>query len=664
MTSRNTKRRPSLGALVAVWIASAAIAGLVAYPARAQPVDDLDFLEEQAMRRAVEEVAPSVVRIETVGGLARLGNVLFGTGPTTGLVVSEDGYIISSAFNFAQKPASILIGLPDGTRTPATLVATDKSRMLVLLKININEKLTVPRPVPAGEMMVGQWSIAVGRTFEGGEPNMSVGIISALDRIWGKAIQTDAKVSPSNYGGPLVDIRGRVLGVLVPLSPTATGQVAGVQWYDSGIGFAIPLEHINDVLSRLKEGKDLLPGIIGVSLKGRNMYSDPAEIAVVRPNSPAYKAGLKAGDKIVEIDGQAITRQVQLRHQIQQKYAGDTVHMVVLRGEDRIELDLELIDRLEPYQHPFLGVLPMRTPSEEGVVVRYVYPGSAAAKAGILAGDRITQFGGQPVAGAQDILDSINGLSVASQAALAVVRGDETLELQATLTGLPLGIPDSLPPPRAEQPASEQERPQTGTIAVKIPEFKNECLAYVPENYDPQIGYGVAIWLHAPGGTKEEELLARWRDQCESADLILLAPKSADPALWRPTEMEFIRKTLDNITSTYNVDPSRVVVHGHQGGASMAYLVGFNHRDVIRAVAAVDGQFAGRPTDNDPLQRLAFYITTAKRSRFARRIDAGIRRLKSMKYPVTVVDQGEEGRYLTDLELAGLVRWIDSLDRL
>ena len=90
--------------------------------------------------------------------------------------------------------------------------------------------------------------MAVGRTLVGQVdqmPSVSVGIISALDRIWGKAIQTDAKVSPTNYGGPLIDLYGRVQGVLVPASPQAEGETAGFEWYDSGIGFAIPLEDIN-----------------------------------------------------------------------------------------------------------------------------------------------------------------------------------------------------------------------------------------------------------------------------------------------------------------------------------------------------------------------------------------------------------------------------------
>ena len=100
-------------------------------------------------RAAVDRVAPSVVRIETVGGLERVSKVLFGTGPTTGLVVDPDGYIVSSAFNFVNKPASILVRLPDGTRKPAKLVATDHNRMLVLLKIDADKPLPVPEIAPA-----------------------------------------------------------------------------------------------------------------------------------------------------------------------------------------------------------------------------------------------------------------------------------------------------------------------------------------------------------------------------------------------------------------------------------------------------------------------------------------------------------------------------------
>ena len=223
--------------------------------------EDLSLREEDAFKSAVDRVAPSVVKIETFGGLERVGEVLVGTGPTTGLAVSADGYIISSAFNFAQKPAQILVHLDDGTRLSAKLVATDHSRMLVLLKVTLpaGKSLAVPVAAPRGEMTVGQWAIALGRTFDSAKPSMSIGIVSALNRIWGKAIQTDAKISPNNYGGPLVDIRGRVLGVLVPMSPMAADELAGVEWYDSGIGFAVPLEDVFQPLDRLKRGMTCIP---------------------------------------------------------------------------------------------------------------------------------------------------------------------------------------------------------------------------------------------------------------------------------------------------------------------------------------------------------------------------------------------------------------------
>lgn len=141
--------------------------------------EDIAALEEQSMTAAVARVAPSVVRIETVGGMDRIGEVLLGDGPTTGLIVDSDGFIISSAFNFLGKPSSILVTLPSGKRTPAEVVARDHSRMLVLLKVSSDEPLPVPEAVPLQEIQVGQWSLAVGRALDAQRPNMSVGIISA-----------------------------------------------------------------------------------------------------------------------------------------------------------------------------------------------------------------------------------------------------------------------------------------------------------------------------------------------------------------------------------------------------------------------------------------------------------------------------------------------------
>ncbi len=478
---------------------------LAALPVSAGPLADL---EEQAIRAAVERVAPSVVRIETVGGLERVGELLVGTGPTTGLIVSPDGLVVSSAFNFVQKPDSILVTLADGTRLPAKLVATDHSRALVLLKVKPATPLVAPEPVPAEQLRTGQWAIAVGRTFDVDKPNVSVGIVSALDRVWGRAIQTDAKISPSNYGGPLVDISGRVLGVLVPLAPDATSQVAGVEWYDSGIGFAVPLDHVLRVLPRWSEGKDLHAGILGINLKGNDPYTQPAVIAACRVNSPAYDAHLQAGDTIVEINGKPVTRQAQLKQELNRFYAGDKIRLVVMRSDQRIENEIELIDKLQPYEFPFLGILPLRPVAGEpkGLIVRYVYPDGPAAKAGVQAGDRIVSIGKTEIKDAAGAAERLRSLLPDATVAIELERDGKTSTADVVLGRLPNDPPASLPAAHgAVMPAAPgAATPAVGVVDIKIPEVKNECVAYVPTNYNPALAYGVVIWLHAPGATSKK----------------------------------------------------------------------------------------------------------------------------------------------------------------
>ena len=626
---------------------------------------DLPELEEQALKGAVARVAPSVVRVETFGGLEQVGQTLISTGPATGLVVAADGYVISSAYNFVQKPASILVTLASGKRSAAEIVARDHSRMLVLLKVNTPEKLPVPQAVPREDLLVGQWTLAVGRAYDQPEPNVSVGILSATNRVWGKAIQTDAKISPSNYGGPLIDIRGRVLGVLVPLSPQGQIELAGSELYDSGIGFAVPLTEINAHLERMKQGHDLHPGLMGISLKGTDVLSDPALIAACSPKSPAALAGLKAGDTIVDVNGAAIERQSQLKHALGRHYAGDAVKVVVLRGGQRIAVTLELAEKILPYQHPFLGVLPQRDAADAGVTVRYVYPSSGADQAGLRAGDRIVSLGDKPVADATTLRDAIAAFDPGAKVAVGVQRGGESLRLEVTTATLPTQIPEALPAARRPLEGAGGDKPAVGVVPIKLPEDTHECVAYVPENYDPRVGYGVVVWLHPPGGFKQDELVARWKPLCERHDLILLAPKSADATKWLPTEIPFIRKTIDDLASRYQIDRTRIVTHGFQAGGALAYLVAFGHRDLIRGVAAVDAPppLRSQAPENDPIQRLAIYTTFAEKSKLAKAITAGVDKLKELKFPVTVKTL-PDARYLNDEELTELVRWLDTLDRI
>jgi len=178
-------------------------------------------LEEKAVKAAVRQVTPSVVQIETSGGTDVLVSgprgqpVRKAAGPTTGVIVGADGFVISSAFNFANKPASIFVALPGHKeRYVAKAVATDKTRMLTLLKIEATG-LPVPPVAPRAEIRIGQTALALGKTLDpvvDHPPSVSVGIISALSRIWGKAVQTDAKVTGARRCRRTPRCRRRITG--------------------------------------------------------------------------------------------------------------------------------------------------------------------------------------------------------------------------------------------------------------------------------------------------------------------------------------------------------------------------------------------------------------------------------------------------------------------
>src|SRR4029079_8366045 len=156
---------------------------------------------------------------------------------------------------------------------------------------------------------------------------------------------------------------------------------------------------------------------------------------------------------------------------------------------------------------------------------------------------------------------------------LDVQRGEEKLSPELTLATVTDGAPADSPGAHAELADRHSGGAATGVVEIKVPEFSNECMAYVPANYTPQLKYGVVIWIHSPGGYNRDELVGRWKDLCAQRDLILLAPRSADPARWHPSETKFVRRTLEELMKTHKVDTQRIVTHGQQAGGAMAYVI-------------------------------------------------------------------------------------------
>ncbi len=628
----------------------------------AQDGSDLFAQEEAAMREAVAQVAPAVVRIETFATVDRLAQVA-GTGPTTGIIVSDKGYVLSSAFNFVSKPESILVTLHDGQRLSATIHSRDTSRQLVLLRLELTEnvELTVPSLRPMSEVSAGSWAIAVGRTLDVDQPNISVGIVSATDRIWGKAIQTDAKISPNNYGGPLVDLNGRVLGILAPLSPQGSSEFAGAEWYDSGIGFAVPLTDLMQRLDTLIAGTDLKSGLMGISLKGNDLFGSAAEIAVCRMPTPAYESGLRVGDTITSINDTPIERQSQLKHALGPLYAGDTINVVAKRDDMDVEANVTLVDAIAPYAHPFIGILPKR--DSKDCTVRFVYPDSPAAKSGLKPGDVLIQVDEFEVTDPDSLREHVTALEDNQQVSIAMIRDGDERVITLELTDLPNAIPNDVPADADLQPR-DTEAPDE-IIEVKLPEEAGTCFALVPEGYDDRVEYGLLVDVDEPGEFSKDDFESKWAVPAANNRLIVISPRSKDKKQWLPTEADFIQKTIEAVKKTYNIDADRVGLVGYRSGGSMAMLTTRRNRDIVRAVALIDSSIAvGRDVVTDPANRLAFYCALAGETKKVDDARSAIKFLKEQRFPVTEVDLGKDPRQLNEEERAALCRWIDSLDRI
>ena len=635
---------------------------------------DLALQEERSLQNAVEHVADGVVQIRTVGGLDRVGSTVIAAGPTTGLVLTADGYIVSSAFNFAQQPTSILVRLPSGKLAPAKLVAHDKNFMLVLLKVDTDKPLPVPEAAPTDEVRVGQWAVAVGRTFRADRVGTSVGIVSALDRMYGRVIQTDANVSVANYGGPLVDVHGRALGVLVPMAPQAAGgegsEVAGTEYYDSGIGFAVPLEHVLSVLERWKKGDDLLPGKLGVGLKSGDVHVEPPQITTVWQGSPAAEAGWLPEDLIVAVDGQPVETQAQLRFLLVPRYAGDELQVTIRRGEEQIESPVTLAGELAAYRHAFLGVLPARVePAEDapGVTVRGVWPKSPAAQAGLKADDRITKIGKTEVKNNKEALAALEALSVESAAEVVVVRGKQERSHSAQLATLPEEIPSRDQLPAARKKSKRTEDKPVELEPLKLFQFEQVVNCFTPEQGEKQPA-GLFVWLADESPDADQALAEAWQADCRRGGFMLAVAHPLNDSGWSADDMEFLEMLVRTMAQRFKIDSRRAVVCGRGQAGQLAFAVAFRRRSGLSGAIGIDAPLPRtlRLPPNLPGYRLALLCVESKNSSFAPLIRKDMELLRAAGYPTSWLQRSVtdgDVRELDQQTRAAIARWIDTLDR-
>ncbi|MEM9587001.1 MAG: PDZ domain-containing protein [Planctomycetota bacterium] len=521
--------------------------------------DPLRQRTSEAVRLAANRVADSVVMIEVIGASDAASGDIQQDAPTSAVVVDSQGHLIASELIAKRAAASILVILPDGQRQTATVVARDTHRKLVLLKTKPSSSMKpigLERSVSAP---VGTTTIAVGRY--GGDASLivSTGVLSADQRLDGIALQCDARVTASLYGGALIDLRGQFLGVLIA-AVSEGGAPEDTSWYDSGIAFAIPADVIREKLDRLKAGETVQKGFMGIVPKSGDPLASDTTIAAVRANSPAEKVGIEPGDRVISVAGRPVRRHQVIQHILGRYVAGDSIPFKIRRGDsETVEFRVTLIDTIPPVQPQRLGIIAAQPDSTEnakadtpptkegaddkngdvtsGVEIAMIVPGTPASEA-LAVGDRITRWGGSEVEDAESLRRLLTVAEPDAEVVLSVVRGGELTEFTLRPDGLAGVSLRSLP---AEMPDLSEQKWDSEDIALA--DAKNKASLYYPAktpSSNPQIG--LLVLLANPGQREPEKASESWQTAARASGTMVLTISSENEKGWQPKELDVVAR--------------------------------------------------------------------------------------------------------------------------
>jgi S1-C subfamily serine protease len=306
---------------------------------------DVELLDaySRAVIAVVDAVGPAVVSISIATASAGSESDLAGVG--SGVIIAPDGYILTND-HVVQNAKQLFVTLTDGSSLTATVIGTDPATDLAVIRA-VGSGLPYATLGDSGSLRAGQLVIAIGNPF-GFQSTVSAGIVSAIGRalrsregrLIENIIQHTAPLNPGNSGGPLVDSRGRIVGINTAIIVMA-----------QGIGFSIPSNTAKWVLSQLLTVGRVRRGYLGITAQQRPLgrrlvrfHNLTAEFAVevisIMPNSSAREAGVREGDLIVAINGQEVTSVDRLHHFLAEWPIGKAVILSIIRGQERLEKEV------------------------------------------------------------------------------------------------------------------------------------------------------------------------------------------------------------------------------------------------------------------------------------------------------------------------------------
>jgi serine protease Do len=374
----------------------------------------------------------------------------------SGVIVDKRGYILTNN-HVVEQATKIQVQLNgDTTKYTAKVVGVDEDTDLAVVKIEASKELPIAKLGNSDGVQVGDWVLAIGSPF-GLQATVTAGIISAKDRggighQFQRFLQTDAAINPGNSGGPLVSLAGDVIGI-------NTAIITGGRGYE-GVGFALPSTTAINVYNQIISQGRVTRGSIGVSFQeelGTNSITLKAlgapygvVIEGVEPGSPAEKAGLKGGDVITSVNGQAVKSGNDLVNPIAQASIGSKVKLAFIRDRAQKETTATVEDRTRVFPNaagrmgdqpgeaapPEFGLhVDELTPErghrvgmdgQKGVLVTEVEPASFADDLGFGHGDVISEINREAVSSVPDYRKAVSKLKPGEDVVFRVLRRQDS----------------------------------------------------------------------------------------------------------------------------------------------------------------------------------------------------------------------------------------------